>query len=189
MWVGSGLAHLEGLDAGDPVTEAQMRNLFGSGRAPLAQQLRAAPAPKPLPLALVADLLAGPDTPWHRLHGLGEGAEDGLAARSPPPRPVRVYAAVGTHRDLLACLVRRLLENGANSSFVHQFSDPDVSAEQLAVDPRSVASAASSMIASGLGLFDPARRNSRGYDLGAVSYPHLLAHDTVLYLVCLLLLD
>ena len=74
---------------------------------------------------------------------MGEGAHDALVALFPPPRPVRVYAPVGTHRDLLAYLVRRLLENGANSSFVHQFSDPDVSAEQLAVDPRSVASAAS----------------------------------------------
>src|SRR3546814_14760686 len=73
---------------------------------------------------------------------MGEGAHDSLVALFPPPRPVRVYAPVGTHRDLLAYLVRRLLENGANSSFVHQFSDPDVSAEQLAVDPRSVVSAA-----------------------------------------------
>src|SRR3546814_4692371 len=81
-----------------------------------------------------------------------------LVALFPPPRPVRVYAPVGTHRDLLAYLVRRLLENGANSSFVHQFSDPDVSAEQLAVDPRSVVSAAAPRIATGLGLFDPVRR-------------------------------
>src|SRR3546814_12757519 len=88
---------------------------------------------------------------------MGEGAHDALFAvakqpagaaaasaapsNAPPPRPVRVYAPVGTHRDLLAYLVRRLLENGANSSFVHQFSDPDVTAEELAVDPRSVASA------------------------------------------------
>ena len=44
MWVGSGLATLEGLDAGDPVTEEQMRNLFGSGRHPLAERLREAAA-------------------------------------------------------------------------------------------------------------------------------------------------
>ena len=125
-------------------------------------------------LAFVAELFAGADYELQRLHGMGEGAHDALVALFPPPRPVRVYAPVGTHRDLLAYLVRRLLENGANSSFVHQFSDPDVSAEQLAVDPRSVASAASSKIATGIGLFDPARRNSRGYDLGQPGVPEAL---------------
>ena len=124
-------------------------------------------------LAYVSELFAGADYELQRLHGMGEGAHDALVALFPPPRPVRVYAPVGTHRDLLAYLVRRLLENGANSSFVHQFSDPDVSAEQLAVDPRSVASAAKSNIATGLGLFDP-RRNSRGYDLGDPGVPEAL---------------
>lgn len=117
-------------------------------------------------LAFVAELFAGADYELQRLHGMGEGAHDALVALFPPPRPVRVYAPVGTHRDLLAYLVRRLLENGANSSFVHQFSDPDVSAEELAIDPRSVASAASPPIATGWALFEPVRRNSRGYDLG-----------------------
>ncbi|MFZ5727336.1 MAG: proline dehydrogenase family protein, partial [Pseudomonadota bacterium] len=125
-------------------------------------------------LAFVAELFAGADYELQRLHGMGEGAHDALVALFPPPRPVRVYAPVGTHRDLLAYLVRRLLENGANSSFVHQFSDPDVSAEELAVDPRSVASPASSNIATGLALFDPARRNSRGYDLGDPGVPEAL---------------
>ncbi len=124
-------------------------------------------------LAYVSELFAGADYELQRLHGMGEGAHDALVALFPPPRPVRVYAPVGTHRDLLAYLVRRLLENGANSSFVHQFSDPDVSAEQLAVDPRSVASAATLKIATGLGLFDP-RRNSRGYDLGDPGVPEAL---------------
>lgn len=125
-------------------------------------------------LAFVSELFAGADYELQRLHGMGEGAHDALVALFPPPRPVRVYAPVGTHRDLLAYLVRRLLENGANSSFVHQFSDPDVSAEQLAVDPRAVASVASSNIATGLGLFDPLRRNSRGYDLGEPGVPETL---------------
>ncbi len=124
-------------------------------------------------LAYVSELFVGADYELQRLHGMGEGAHDALVALFPPPRPVRVYAPVGTHRDLLAYLVRRLLENGANSSFVHQFSDPDVSAEQLAVDPRSVASAAASKIATGLGLFDP-RHNSRGYDLGDPGVPEAL---------------
>ncbi|HWT43347.1 MAG TPA: proline dehydrogenase family protein, partial [Sphingopyxis sp.] len=125
-------------------------------------------------LAYVSELFAGADYELQRLHGMGEGAHDALVALFPPPRPVRVYAPVGTHRDLLAYLVRRLLENGANSSFVHQFSDPGVTAEQLAVDPRSVASAATSNIATGRGLFDPVRRNSRGYDLGEPGVPEAL---------------
>ncbi len=68
-----------------------------------------------------------------RLHGMGEGVyrevlKDGRI-------PCRVYAPVGEHRDLLAYLVRRLLENGANSSFVHQLADEHVSAEQLLASP------------------------------------------------------
>jgi RHH-type proline utilization regulon transcriptional repressor/proline dehydrogenase/delta 1-pyrroline-5-carboxylate dehydrogenase len=124
-------------------------------------------------LAFVAELFVGADYELQRLHGMGEGAHDAIVALSPPPRPVRVYAPVGTHRDLLAYLVRRLLENGANSSFVHQFSDPDVTAEELAVDPRSIASS-SSKIPTGLELFGT-RRNSRGYDLGDPGVPEALA--------------
>ncbi len=116
-------------------------------------------------LAFVTELFAGADYELQRLHGMGEGAHDAVLALYPPPRPVRVYAPVGTHRDLLAYLVRRLLENGANSSFVHQFSDPDVTAEELAVDPRTQASQPRK-IANGLELYDPARKNSRGYDVG-----------------------
>ena len=57
-----------------------------------------------------------------RLHGMGEGIYREVMQPT-PSIPVRVYAPVGEHRDLLAYLVRRLLENGANSSFVHQLSD------------------------------------------------------------------
>ena len=49
--------------------------------------------------------------------------------------PVRVYAPVGTHEDLLAYLVRRLLENGANTSFVHRLVDPSVPEEAIVADP------------------------------------------------------
>src|SRR3546814_5709401 len=51
------------------------------------------------------------------------------------PAPVRIYAPVGDHKDLLAYLVRRLLENGANSSFVNKIADKDVPLEALAADP------------------------------------------------------
>ncbi|MBI3349142.1 MAG: L-glutamate gamma-semialdehyde dehydrogenase [Burkholderiales bacterium] len=68
-----------------------------------------------------------------RLHGMGEGVyrevlKDGSI-------PCRVYAPVGEHRDLLAYLVRRLLENGANSSFVHQLADPSVQVPELLGSP------------------------------------------------------
>ena len=125
-------------------------------------------------LAYVARAFAGADYELQRLHGMGEGAHDALVALDPPPRPVRVYAPVGTHRDLLAYLVRRLLENGANSSFVHQFSDPDVTAEELAVDPRELASGPIPAQVTGAALFDPVRRNSRGHDLGQPGVPEAL---------------
>ena len=64
-----------------------------------------------------------------RLHGMGEALYHGAAW------PVRVYAPVGTHEDLLAYLVRRLLENGANTSFVHRLVDPSVPEEAIIADP------------------------------------------------------
>ena len=57
------------------------------------------------------------------------------APRLPQLPAVRVYAPVGSHEDLLPYLVRRLLENGANSSFVHQFLNPDMSVDEVVRDP------------------------------------------------------
>ena len=68
---------------------------------------------------------------FQRLHGMGEAL---YLAVDPPPQ-VRVYAPVGGHEDLLPYLVRRLLENGANTSFVHSFLDDDVSPDVVAADP------------------------------------------------------
>src|SRR3546814_21133425 len=73
-------------------------------------------------------------------------------------------------------LFRSRLEKCVNSSFVHQCSDPDVTAEDLAVDPRSVAGTPST-IATGLDLYGAARRNSRGYDLGEPGVPEALMAD------------
>jgi RHH-type proline utilization regulon transcriptional repressor/proline dehydrogenase/delta 1-pyrroline-5-carboxylate dehydrogenase len=120
-------------------------------------------------LAYVVELFGtSGDYELQRLHGMGEGAHDALIDEQALRRPVRVYAPVGTHRDLLAYLVRRLLENGANSSFVHQFSDPNISVEDLAVDPRTAL--ADGAPPGGLvhpdDLFRPERANSRGFDLG-----------------------
>ncbi len=73
---------------------------------------------------------------FQRLHGMGEDVYETLAQiEGNQPTQVRIYAPVGSHRDLLAYLVRRLLENGANSSFVNRMADADVPAAELATDP------------------------------------------------------
>lgn len=72
---------------------------------------------------------------FQRLHGMGEHMFEGLRENGIYEGPVRIYAPVGEHEHLLAYLVRRLLENGANSSFVNKVSDPDFPVESLLNDP------------------------------------------------------
>ncbi|MDE2340837.1 MAG: bifunctional proline dehydrogenase/L-glutamate gamma-semialdehyde dehydrogenase PutA, partial [Alphaproteobacteria bacterium] len=84
--------------------------------------------------------LAGPDFAVDRyefqcLHGMGEPLYKQVVGKAKLDRPCRIYAPVGTHETLLAYLVRRLLENGANSSFVNRIADPAVSIEELVMDP------------------------------------------------------
>src|SRR5438270_405971 len=88
--------------------------------------------------------LAPPDAAYEfqRLQGMGEALYDAVRAEVPDLPPVRVYAPVGTHEELLPYLVRRLLENGANSSFVHQFRNPQVPVEEVVRDPLSSLAAA-----------------------------------------------
>jgi RHH-type proline utilization regulon transcriptional repressor/proline dehydrogenase/delta 1-pyrroline-5-carboxylate dehydrogenase len=91
--------------------------------------------------------LAGPDfTPgdyeFQCLHGMGEPLYDEVVGPEGLARPARVYAPVGTHETLLAYLVRRLLENGANSSFVNRIADPEVPVDALIEDPAMVVAAA-----------------------------------------------
>jgi RHH-type proline utilization regulon transcriptional repressor/proline dehydrogenase/delta 1-pyrroline-5-carboxylate dehydrogenase len=105
---------------------------------------------------------------FQRLHGMGEALYEAAREEVATLPPVRVYAPVGTHEDLLPYLVRRLLENGANSSFVHQFMNPQIPVEQVVRDP--VASLASGNSASRVrephALFGPERLNSEGEDFG-----------------------
>lgn len=70
---------------------------------------------------------------FQRLYGMGEQLHE--ITREKHGTQHRIYAPVGKHEDLLAYLVRRLLENGANSSFVHQLTDDDVPIEEIAADP------------------------------------------------------
>lgn len=74
---------------------------------------------------------------WQRLHGMGESLYQAMRQSTPAAQSaaVRVYAPVGPHRDLLAYLVRRLLENGANASFVHQLAAPEVTLDTLLASP------------------------------------------------------
>ena len=104
---------------------------------------------------------------FQRLHGMGEALHD--LVRQKHGTRCRVYAPVGAHRDLLAYLVRRLLENGANSSFVNQIVDPDVAPETVVADPFAAMDALVGVAARGVvpapDLFAPERGNSIGLDL------------------------
>ncbi len=113
--------------------------------------------------------LAGDDLDsfeFQRLHGMGESLHQ--IVRSTHGAHCRIYAPVGAHQDLLAYLVRRLLENGANSSFVNQVVDEDIPPEQITRDPVAEVEALGGAIANPairmpLDLFAPGRRNSRGF--------------------------
>lgn len=105
---------------------------------------------------------AGARYEFQRLHGMGEGIYREVLADQ-AFLPLRIYAPVGEHRDLLAYLVRRLLENGANSSFVHQLADDALPAEQLLASPLACIGDAALPLPHA--LYGPDRPNSRGADL------------------------
>lgn len=107
------------------------------------------------------------DFEFQRLHGMGDGLYERLVREE--GYHCRIYAPVGGHRDLLAYLVRRLLENGANSSFVHQLADEHLSDAELLADPvekiAQVGGTRHPSIPLPIDLFGPERRNSAGIDL------------------------
>ncbi|XKF16708.1 bifunctional proline dehydrogenase/L-glutamate gamma-semialdehyde dehydrogenase PutA [Halomonas sp. BLK-85] len=111
---------------------------------------------------------------FQRLHGMGEALYDAALTRAPEGTYCRIYAPVGAHKDLLPYLVRRLLENGANSSFVHQLVDPDVPVESLCQHPvetlRQYDSLANTRIPLPKDIFGNKRRNSRGVNLNIRSH-------------------
>jgi RHH-type proline utilization regulon transcriptional repressor/proline dehydrogenase/delta 1-pyrroline-5-carboxylate dehydrogenase len=110
---------------------------------------------------------ASRDFEFQRLHGMGEGLYETLVREQ--GYHTRIYAPVGGHRDLLAYLVRRLLENGANSSFVHQLADESLSDSDLIADPvgkvAAVGGTRHPSIPLPRDLFAPERPNSEGLDL------------------------
>jgi RHH-type proline utilization regulon transcriptional repressor/proline dehydrogenase/delta 1-pyrroline-5-carboxylate dehydrogenase len=104
------------------------------------------------------------------LHGMGEPLYEEVVGRDRLDRPCRVYAPVGSHETLLAYLVRRLLENGANTSFVNRIADASVAVDDLVAYPVAVARAIQPIgathdkIAAPRDLYAPDRLNSRGLD-------------------------
>lgn len=116
-------------------------------------------------VAAILDMAGDVRFEFQRLHGMGERLHD-IVLRDTRGR-CRIYAPVGAHRDLLAYLVRRLLENGANSSFVNQIVDESVPPEAVARDPFDALGTARppASLRAPADLFAPARVNSAGFDL------------------------
>lgn len=108
------------------------------------------------------------DYEFQCLHGMGETLYDQVIGKDNLDRPCRIYAPVGSHETLLAYLVRRLLENGANSSFVNQIVDEKVSIDALITDPlalsKKLAGTPHPSIVLPLDLYGLERRNSAGVD-------------------------
>ena len=106
---------------------------------------------------------------YQRLHGMGADLYAGVIGPQQLDVPCRVYAPVGSHEDLLPYLVRRLLENGANTSFVNRVVDEDVSIRDLVADPCETVRAFSSKphprIPLPVGLYGDQRKNSMGANL------------------------
>ena len=129
-------------------------------------------------IAAVLQMAARSGAPFElqRLHGMAEGIYREVLKN--PLIACRVYAPVGAHKDLLAYLVRRLLENGANSSFVHQLADESVAINELLISPLRLEPESSLPLP--LDLFGAARRNSAGLDLTVQSMrePLLAAYQS-----------
>jgi len=108
------------------------------------------------------------DYEFQCLHGMGETLYDQVVGKDKLNKPCRIYAPVGSHQTLLAYLVRRLLENGANSSFVNQIVDESVSIESLIADPIAIARELGGKPHAGIALprelFGHERQNSAGLD-------------------------
>ncbi|MCJ2125630.1 trifunctional transcriptional regulator/proline dehydrogenase/L-glutamate gamma-semialdehyde dehydrogenase [Methylobacterium sp. J-077] len=130
--------------------------------------------------------MAGPDFrlgqyEFQCLHGMGEPLYEAVVGPDKLDRPCRIYAPVGTHETLLAYLVRRLLENGANSSFVNRVGDAAVPVEALIADPVAaveampVPGAPHERIALPRDLYAPDRSNAAGLDLADEAVLALLA--------------
>ncbi len=117
------------------------------------------------------------------LHGMGEPLYEEVVGSGKLDRPARIYAPVGTHETLLPYLVRRLLENGANTSFVNRIADQSVPLDALIADPVAAAREVMSVglphpkIALPSQMFGAERNNSAGIDLADEMQLQELAED------------
>ncbi|MCW2286731.1 RHH-type proline utilization regulon transcriptional repressor/proline dehydrogenase/delta 1-pyrroline-5-carboxylate dehydrogenase [Rhodoblastus acidophilus] len=138
-----------------------------------AEKLLAAPALYPqfathnavTAAALLSRAGAGAQFEFQRLHGMGEALHSALRERA----PCRVYAPVGAQRDLLAYLARRLIENGANASFVARVADRTLADDALLADPLEALAdgrARHASLRKPDDIYLPLRRNSRGVEFG-----------------------
>ncbi|MDJ0709855.1 MAG: bifunctional proline dehydrogenase/L-glutamate gamma-semialdehyde dehydrogenase PutA [Woeseiaceae bacterium] len=109
------------------------------------------------------------DYEFQRLHGMGEELYAEVVDPDKHDRPCRVYAPVGNHEDLLPYLVRRLLENGSNTSFVNKIADESIDVMDIVADPLETAAGhdyeAHDKIPQPLDIFQPERDNSHGVNL------------------------
>ncbi len=120
-------------------------------------------------IAAIATLAGDRPYEFQRLYGMGEALHREVVHPESLGQPCRIYAPVGGHRDLLAYLVRRLLENGANTSFVNRLADDEAPIETIVADPvekaASLQEKANPLIPVPPDLFLPERKNSLGLPL------------------------
>jgi len=129
-------------------------------------------------VSVVLQLCKDPDSfEFQRLHGMGESLFDAIVSNK--QAQCRIYAPVGQHQDLLAYLVRRLLESGANSSFVNQIVDDSIKPEEVARDPFGVVEVMKNVLTSKMitrphALYGVARRNAKGWDITNVDEVNMI---------------
>ncbi|GGE84953.1 bifunctional protein PutA [Shewanella carassii] len=123
-------------------------------------------------VAAISDMAGDREFEFQRLHGMGQELYDTILAES-RARTVRIYAPIGAHKDLLPYLVRRLLENGANTSFVHKLVDPNTPIDSLITHPlvtvKQYKTLANNKIVKPADIFGSERKNSKGLNMNILS--------------------
>lgn len=123
-------------------------------------------------VAAISDMAGDRNHEFQRLHGMGQELYDTILAEA-GAKAVRIYAPIGAHKDLLPYLVRRLLENGANTSFVHKLVDPKTPIESLVVHPLTTLTGyktlANNRIVLPVDIFGSERKNSKGLNMNIIS--------------------
>lgn len=123
-------------------------------------------------VAAISDMAGDRHHEFQRLHGMGQELYDTILSEA-GAKSVRIYAPIGAHKDLLPYLVRRLLENGANTSFVHKLVDPKTPIDSLVVHPLKTLTGyktlANNKIVLPADIFGSERKNSKGLNMNIIS--------------------